>query len=110
MPTVSTDPVLEAIARKLLGIETVPFAEKEKMIKRAAKAAREAARIEAETEEKIVQASGFGVANTPKTQADYMLVAVTDKGRVLMMDGYDGKWGDVSPQNVLSTQAANPQR
>ena len=43
MPTVKTDPVLEAIACKLFGIEQVPRAEQSKMIKRAAKAAKEAA-------------------------------------------------------------------
>lgn len=46
-PTVKTDPVLDAIARKLFGIERVPPAEKAKMIKRAAKAGSEALRKEA---------------------------------------------------------------
>jgi len=44
--TVKTDPVLEAMACKLSGIETVPLAEKMKMVKRAAKAGRDATRAE----------------------------------------------------------------
>lgn len=41
---VKIHPVWEAISKKLLGIETVPFREKERMIKRAGKAAYEAAK------------------------------------------------------------------
>ena len=44
--TVKTDPVLEAIKRKLSGYNTVPPTEQTKMIKRAAKAARDAAQDE----------------------------------------------------------------
>lgn len=43
-PTVRTDPVLEAIARKLFGIASVPRMEQYKMIKRAAKAGADALR------------------------------------------------------------------
>ena len=43
-PTVKTDPVLEAIARKLFGFAQCPPAEQAKMIKRAAKSGAEAAR------------------------------------------------------------------
>ena len=39
---VKTDPVLEAIARKLSGIAAVPHTEQERMIRRAAKAGRDA--------------------------------------------------------------------
>lgn len=47
--------------------------------------------------EKIVQVSGFGVANTSQTQCDYMLVGLTDKGRVVLSMG-DREWVDVSPK------------
>lgn len=39
---VKTDPVMEAMAKKLFSIESVPVAEKEKMIRRAINAGREA--------------------------------------------------------------------
>ena len=42
MPTVKTDPVLEAIARKLSGINTVPAEYQGRMIKAAARAGRDA--------------------------------------------------------------------
>jgi hypothetical protein len=45
-PTVRTDPVLEAIALKLFGVGRVPVPEQARMIKRAAKAARDAAAAE----------------------------------------------------------------
>lgn len=47
--------------------------------------------------EKIIQVSGFGVHNTNQTQCDYMLVAVTNEGRVVMSMG-DREWTDVSPR------------
>jgi hypothetical protein len=47
-PTVRIDPVLEAIANKLQGINTVPPLEQAKMIKRAAKAGAEALRKQQE--------------------------------------------------------------
>ena len=43
-PTVKTCPVLEAMARCLLSINTVPLAEQMKMIQRAAKAGAKAAK------------------------------------------------------------------
>lgn len=43
-PTVKTCPVLEAMARCLLSINTVPLAEQMKMIERAAKAGAKAAK------------------------------------------------------------------
>lgn len=43
-PVVSTDPVMEAIAKKLSGIAIVPVGEQEKMIRRAAKAGAEVLR------------------------------------------------------------------
>jgi len=43
--TVKTDPVLEAIAKKLHGIESVPPAEQAKMIRRAAKAGADELRL-----------------------------------------------------------------
>lgn len=45
-PTVKTDPVLEAIAKALFGIDTVPAEYRPRMIKNAARAARDAARKE----------------------------------------------------------------
>ena len=48
--TVKTDPVLEAIAKKLHGIERVPLEEQAAMIRRAASAARAAAQREAREE------------------------------------------------------------
>jgi len=48
---VHTDPVMEAIARKLLGIERVPPGEQAKMIRQAAKAGAEALRKQWEEEE-----------------------------------------------------------
>ncbi len=46
--------------------------------------------------DRIIQVSGFGVANTSSTQCDYMLVALTYDGRVIMSTG-DREWFDVSP-------------
>ena len=43
--------------------------------------------------DKIIQVSGFGVNNTQRTQTDYMLVALTQNGKVLLSQG-DGKWTD----------------
>jgi hypothetical protein len=45
--------------------------------------------------EKIIQVSGFGVANTPTTQCDYMLAGLTSAGRVIISVG-DGRWTDVT--------------
>jgi hypothetical protein len=45
--------------------------------------------------DKIIQVNGFGVANTKNTQCDYMLVALTESGRVLMSRG-NGEWCDVT--------------
>lgn len=42
-PTVKTDPVLEAIAKALFGIDTVPAEYRPRMIKNAARAAKKAA-------------------------------------------------------------------
>ena len=47
-------------------------------------------------QDKIVQVSGFGVNNTKNTQCDYLLVALTERGKVLLSTG-DGKWTDVGP-------------
>ena len=47
--------------------------------------------------DKIIQVSGFGVENTVTTQCNYLLVALTEDGKVLLSTG-DGKWGDVSPR------------
>ena len=54
---------------------------------------------ESEREERIVQVSGFGVNRTSDTQCDYMLVAVTNHGRVVMSRG-DGDWNDIGPAKV----------
>jgi hypothetical protein len=47
-PTVKIDPVMEAIAKCLFGIESVPAEHRARMIKRAAKEGAEAARKECE--------------------------------------------------------------
>ena len=47
--------------------------------------------------EKIVQVSGFGVANSSNTQCDYLIVALTKNGRVIISRG-DGQWADISPK------------
>ena len=47
--------------------------------------------------DKIIQVSGFGVKNTMYTQTDYMLVALTESGKVLMSRG-DGEWESVGPK------------
>lgn len=46
--------------------------------------------------EKLIQVSGFGVNNTNQTQCDYMLVGLTNTGRVVLSMG-DRDWVDVSP-------------
>lgn len=46
--------------------------------------------------DKIIQVSGFQVASTRHTQCDYLLVALTESGKVVLSTG-DGKWADVSP-------------
>lgn len=59
--------------------------------------------------DKIIQVSGFGVANTNNTQCDYILIALTESGKVLMAYG-DGAWRDISPEQsegaVLSAENA----
>jgi len=47
--------------------------------------------------DKIIQVSGFGVNNTMHTQTEYMLVALTESGKVLMSTG-DGAWASVGPK------------
>ena len=47
------------------------------------------------SKDKIIQVTGFGVANTSNTQCDYMLVGLTESGKVMMSTG-DGNWADVS--------------
>lgn len=47
--------------------------------------------------DKIIQVSGFGVNNTMHTQTEYMLVALTESGKVLMSTG-DGEWASVGPK------------
>ena len=49
--------------------------------------------------DKIIQVSGFGVEKTMNTQCNYMLVALTESGRVLMSTG-DQRWCDVSPVEI----------
>lgn len=51
------------------------------------------------SKEKIVQVSGFGVENTEDTQTNYMVVAVTDRGRVVISCG-DTRWSDISPPEI----------
>ena len=47
-------------------------------------------------EDKIIQVSGFGVENTHQTQTYYMLVALTESGKVFMNHG-GSSWIDISP-------------
>lgn len=44
----------------------------------------------------IVQVSGFSVANTSRTQCEFMLVGLTRDGRIVMSTG-DRKWTEVGP-------------
>jgi hypothetical protein len=46
-------------------------------------------------QDKIIQVSGFGVKNTMSTQCEYLLVALTESGKVLLSTG-DRIWCDVS--------------
>lgn len=48
-------------------------------------------------EDKIIQISGFGVNNTKNTQCDYMIIGLTESGKVLITTG-DGKWANISPK------------
>ena len=50
-------------------------------------------------EDKIVQVSGFGVENNASTQCDYVIVGVTESGKVLITSG-DGKWSNISPRDT----------
>ena len=52
--------------------------------------------------DKIIQVSGFGVNNTQRTQTDYMLVALTQNGKVLLSQG-DGKWADCTGVDIDDT-------
>jgi len=54
--------------------------------------------------DKIIQVSGFGVKNTSQTQCDYILVALTAMGKVLLSRG-DRDWCDVSPKPSPEEQA-----
>ena len=47
--------------------------------------------------DRIVQVSGFGVNNTSRTQSDFMVVGLTQDGRVVITNG-DGIWCDISPK------------
>ncbi len=46
-------------------------------------------------EDKIVRISGFGVENTASTQCNFMVVGLTESGRVVITQG-DGRWTDIS--------------
>ena len=53
------------------------------------------------TKDKIIQVSGFGVKNTIGTQCDYLVVGLTESGRVLISRGNsDGDWFDISPKKI----------
>jgi hypothetical protein len=54
--------------------------------------------------DKIIQVSGFGVNNTKDTQCDYMLVAVTESGEVLISQG-DSIWTKIGPRPVVMSEA-----
>ena len=61
-------------------------------------------------DEKIIQVSGFGVNNTSNTQSDFMVVALTNTGRVVITLG-DKKWVDISPTlKTGGTEAEQPQQ
>jgi len=45
--------------------------------------------------DKIIQISGFSVENTSSTQCNYMIVGLTESGKVLITTG-DGQWSDIS--------------
>lgn len=47
--------------------------------------------------DRIVQVSGFGVENTYSTQCNYILVGLTESGKVIISTG-DSRWADVSPR------------
>jgi len=59
---------------------------------------------EAPSEEKIVQVNGFSYG--PPEQLAYLLVGVTDSGRVVMSTG-DKNWTDVSPEPPSSEATEN---
>jgi len=48
-------------------------------------------------EDKIVQVSGFGVDFVINSQVDYMVVGLTESGKVVITTG-DGYWADISPK------------
>ena len=48
--------------------------------------------------EKIIQVSGFGVENTRTTQSNFMIVGLTNAGKVVITTG-DGVWSDISPKD-----------
>lgn len=52
----------------------------------------------AATNDRIVQVSGFGVANTQATQSDFMIVGLTESGRVVITSG-DRIWCDISSKH-----------
>jgi hypothetical protein len=60
-----------------------------------------------EDDDPIVQVSGFGVANTSRTQCDYMLVGLTRTGKVVMSTG-DQQWCDVSPRACHAAAEVKP--
>jgi hypothetical protein len=51
-----------------------------------------------EEREYVVQVSGFSVAYNQRTQSDYMLVGLTNLGRVIVSNG-DNQWGDITPKD-----------
>ena len=51
-----------------------------------------------EEREYVVQVSGFQVAYNERTQSDYMLVGLTNLGRVIISNG-DHQWGDITPKD-----------
>ena len=53
--------------------------------------------------DKIIQVSGFGVENNQSTQCSYMIVGLTQSGKVVITSG-DGIWADIS-SNAPHNQA-----
>lgn len=54
--------------------------------------------------DKIVQVTGFAVG--PPEQHAYLLVGVTNSGKVVMSQG-DKKWADVGPESILDRELAH---
>ena len=50
--------------------------------------------------DKIKQICGFGVKNTASTQSNFMIGALTKKGKVIITNG-NGIWVDITPKTNI---------